>query len=372
MPSEKKRAALFWSRPAIEQVLCGLWGEMLDTEARPQDSFFDIGGYSLLVVDLVRAARERGVGLKASHVFDHQTPQAIAGILAPDQDHHRLHDERRGAENLWNEAMNAWSDSAPRCLVPIRAEGEGAPLFVVHWGNGNVRFVSQVIDSWRADRPVYGFEAAGYRGHVCGLTSIGEMAERYLAELREHQPEGPYFLAGLCQGGLVALEMARRLRERGEDIGLLALVNLPDLEPIADRGWGLDELYGFRLGALRAQFGLEGEEDVTRVLQEMLPMAWYDEDISENDFYRLQMIWACGVFAQDHYRPRSYDGPALLLESAAMLDGVEKNWLPFLPAATVHHYDVEGTLSVVQHPEVAEIMCAALTPERPRPNGFLK
>jgi aspartate racemase len=50
------------------------------------------------------------------------------------------------------------------------------------------------------------------------------MAECYLREVRLLQPEGPYFLAGFCMGGMVAFEMARRLQLEGQTIGLVALL----------------------------------------------------------------------------------------------------------------------------------------------------
>src|SRR5262249_3034906 len=49
------------------------------------------------------------------------------------------------------------------------------------------------------------------------------MAVEYLKEIKARQPDGPYYLCGYSFGGLVAFEMARRLRESGDDIGLLGL-----------------------------------------------------------------------------------------------------------------------------------------------------
>jgi aspartate racemase len=43
--------------------------------------------------------------------------------------------------------------------------------------------------------------------------------------MRELQPEGPYFIGGRSLGGMVAFEMARRLRKQGQAIGLLALLD---------------------------------------------------------------------------------------------------------------------------------------------------
>jgi thioesterase domain-containing protein len=51
------------------------------------------------------------------------------------------------------------------------------------------------------------------------------MAGRYLAAVREVQPEGPYRLGGWSMGGAVAYEMARQLAAGGEQVELLALID---------------------------------------------------------------------------------------------------------------------------------------------------
>ena len=48
----------------------------------------------------------------------------------------------------------------------------------------------------------------------------------YLEEIRAIQPEGPYYLIGECAGGVTAYEAARQLRERGEEVALLALLDV--------------------------------------------------------------------------------------------------------------------------------------------------
>jgi thioesterase domain-containing protein len=52
------------------------------------------------------------------------------------------------------------------------------------------------------------------------------MASAYLAELRDVQARGPYFLAGFRAGGLVAYEMAQQLLEAGESVAFLGLIDL--------------------------------------------------------------------------------------------------------------------------------------------------
>ena len=43
--------------------------------------------------------------------------------------------------------------------------------------------------------------------------------------LREVQPEGPYYLAGLCVNAVLAYEMARLLEEQGQKVAMLLMVD---------------------------------------------------------------------------------------------------------------------------------------------------
>jgi thioesterase domain-containing protein len=51
------------------------------------------------------------------------------------------------------------------------------------------------------------------------------MAAHYLTEVRELQPEGPYYLGGFCLGGQVAFEMAQRLRKDSQEVALLVAID---------------------------------------------------------------------------------------------------------------------------------------------------
>src|SRR5690606_14384363 len=74
-------------------------------------------------------------------------------------------------------------------------------------------------------QPVWGLRARGSFAGSVEHTTVEEMARAYIQEIKELQPEGPYYLAGGCIGGLVAYEMARQLVEGGARIALLLLLD---------------------------------------------------------------------------------------------------------------------------------------------------
>ena len=103
-------------------------------------------------------------------------------------------------------------------LARLRAGGEGARLFLFPGTGGDPRELAALAGRLSTDRPVVGVDAYGAGG------SVEAMATRAFDAIRRAQPSGPYYLAGYSFGGLVALEVARLARARGEPVGMLALI----------------------------------------------------------------------------------------------------------------------------------------------------
>jgi thioesterase domain-containing protein len=95
------------------------------------------------------------------------------------------------------------------------APGMGGPL------EGLYNLASRI----RVSSPIYAFQARGSDGLAEPHERIEEMAQFHLSDLRQLQPRGPYFLIGYSLGGLIMLEIARRLMQAGERIALLAMLD---------------------------------------------------------------------------------------------------------------------------------------------------
>ena len=74
-----------------------------------------------------------------------------------------------------------------------------------------------------SDLPFYCFQARGLDGKSRPFATVEETAECYVSELLKVQPRGPFYIGGVSYGGLVAFEMARRIRSLGESVSLLVL-----------------------------------------------------------------------------------------------------------------------------------------------------
>ena len=97
------------------------------------------------------------------------------------------------------------------------------------------------------EQPVFALTPCGLDGESAPST-IEEMATRHLRALRRHRPRGPYRLAGNCNGGLIALEMARRLAEAGETVEPLLVIRTSAANVRFTRARRLIERAGRRLG----------------------------------------------------------------------------------------------------------------------------
>ncbi len=66
---------------STETALCRIFADVLGLElVRPDDAFFDVGGDSVLALQVVARAREAGLALSVRDLFDHQTPAELAAV----------------------------------------------------------------------------------------------------------------------------------------------------------------------------------------------------------------------------------------------------------------------------------------------------
>uniref|UniRef100_UPI00131BF09E alpha/beta fold hydrolase n=1 Tax=Streptomyces flavochromogenes TaxID=68199 RepID=UPI00131BF09E len=201
-------------RNPAEEILCGLFADSLGLESVGiDDNFFHRGGHSLRATRLI--SRIRAVWdtrITISDLFRSPTPALLAEQIAAGS-----------------------GDDPLRTVLPIRAVTETnsgePPLFCVHAVSGMSWGYAGLLPHLDQDRPVVALQARRLGGPHDAPSSIEEMADDYLAEIRRIQPHGPYHLLGWSFGGLVAHAVAAGLEAAGEDVALLALLDsypLPD------------------------------------------------------------------------------------------------------------------------------------------------
>jgi amino acid adenylation domain-containing protein len=201
--SPARQARPLSSRSAVETALAAVWAEVLGLKVVGfHDNFFELGGHSLLAVILfARIAKYFGKRLPLATLFRAPTVAQLAAVI-----------EDAGTPG--------WSS-----LVPIQPSGSRPPFFCVHAKGGNVLEYYDLARHLGNDQPFYGLQSQGLNRNIEPHTRISDMAAHYVGQIKEVQPNGPYFLGGRSMGGTIAYEMACQLRETGEEVALLALLD---------------------------------------------------------------------------------------------------------------------------------------------------
>jgi amino acid adenylation domain-containing protein len=185
----------------IARTVAQVWQKLLlNAIGDPEEDFFEVGGDSLKAITLM-SELERALGLELSLTLINEAP-TFAGLC---------------------EALRKQRTTRYVPLVLLKA-GEGLPaVFFIHGVGGNVAELFPIARSMAYPGAVFGFQARGLARKDLPHTTVEAMAVEYLREIKARQPEGPYHLCGYSFGGLVAFEMARRLRESGDEVGLVGL-----------------------------------------------------------------------------------------------------------------------------------------------------
>jgi len=234
-------------RDLVELRLRQIWMDVLGVdEVGLDDDFFHLGGHSLLAVrmaSLIFDTFDRRLPLAA--LFTHRTLQQMAGLL------------RRAAPT---------GRAAP--LVSLRSAPGGAPLVLFPGAGGSLAYFQPLVDALGGDVAVWGAQAIGLDDDGVMPRDVPALAGVYAeAIVREPSLPGPHRLAGHSFGGLVAFEVARQLRARGEDVALVGVIDNPapgvavaDPERLTtERDWlvhiarRIERLYGVELGLADAQ-----------------------------------------------------------------------------------------------------------------------
>ena len=175
------------------------WEEILGI--RPiglDDDLFELGGTSLAVARISeRLAEMFPVALPLASIFQARTVRRIAALI------------RSGAP------AHSWS-----ALAPIRAAGSYPPLFLCE----GIGAYYPLVHHLGSEQPVYGLVTEVAHDYP----SVEDLAASYVKEVRELQPEGPYYLGGLSFGGIVAFEMAQQLVAAGQEVALPGVVRHAD------------------------------------------------------------------------------------------------------------------------------------------------
>jgi thioesterase domain-containing protein len=185
-------------RSDVERKLAAIWKDILGVRTvSAHDNFFDLGGHSLLVANLLRRIEvEFGRILSMAVIFYAPQLDKLAAVL--------------------NET--AFASRLPR-VIAVQPNGSRPPLFWMDDGEA----MRPLVEALGLDQPFFdimlGFPARGE-----ATPRFTDIAADVVRALRAQQARGPYYLGGYCTRGILAYEVASQLRAQGQEVDLVLLL----------------------------------------------------------------------------------------------------------------------------------------------------
>ncbi|HCQ8408231.1 TPA: enterobactin non-ribosomal peptide synthetase EntF [Klebsiella variicola subsp. variicola] len=210
--------------PGMETLVATAFSQLLGCEVNDIDAdFFALGGHSLLAMRLAaQLSRQLARQVTPGQVMVASTVGKLSALLAADLSVEQA--RRLGLDTL----------------LPLR-ESDGPTLFCFHPASG-FAWQFSVLARYLSPRwSITGIQSPRPQGPMASAASLDEVCEHHLRTLLAQQPHGPYYLFGYSLGGTLAQGIAARLRQRGEAVAFLGLL---DTWPPETQNWAEKEANG--------------------------------------------------------------------------------------------------------------------------------
>jgi thioesterase domain-containing protein/acyl carrier protein len=272
------RAAISFEH--VEPKLIEIWQKAFRVSPIAVDAdFFELGGNSLLAVAMIADLnRTFGKKIPVTTVFRNPTIRQLA--------------ERLREQSIFKSSF-----------VPLVESGAKPPLFAAS-SNYRFRDLSRALGS---DQPLFQMDIFALQeerliAEEPLLTTIEDIAAHFTREISAVQPSGPYFLAGACEGGIVALEIARQLQRQGQCIEALMQFDTPPTGYFRFPAWHRRVLEAFRRG--------EAPERIIRSISQRIRDVFTRRSATQD--YIWNVIWDAVIA---HGNDKTFDGEILLFRA---------------------------------------------------------
>lgn len=287
---------------ALEKNVGLIFSSLLKTsQVDRNQTFFEQGGNSLLAMNLVMLLEKNyQIDIPLELINNNASIANIALYLD-------------SQIQLGKTASHNTQTTNSSLLVPLKIHDKPYNLFMVHGRDGHAMVSPHFSELLSGNHSLYAIRARGLKhGERPGLNIEG-MAADYIREIRTVQPEGPYFISGLCAGSVIALEMAKQLTRIGESVAPVILFDPPlrttKQTPLAQRRDLLRDMYK-SLG----EYKLEDYQALAKGLETRIKDGKIDLDINDEQALGATAHVVIGMnIAMNTYLPHPYDGMVLIL-----------------------------------------------------------
>ena len=204
----------------LEVILASHWTKILKlAEVGRRDRFFELGGSSLQMIQLIDSVGDTiGRQITLSDFIGDPTLMELAKILT--------------------------SESSSLLIPPtmeIAPDARGMKIFCIPGQGGISAFTfSEIAQNMKTKARMIGLQIPGLNPDSKQLDSMNEIVAEMADVIEEHRdPEDPVMIIGHSAGGIIGMEIARILQERGT--ACLAPILIGTAAPVEDSKKGLKE-----------------------------------------------------------------------------------------------------------------------------------
>lgn len=228
-----------------EKALVEMWEGLFGLSGiGTNHSFFELGGDSLMAVQFLTEVDNRfNKFIPITSLINHPSIQSIAAIIDGTVDVPEM-------QNV-NVLRNGDTTIPPLfCLYGVLLYQDLANALDVP------NLVCGVYLQEEIDLINKGMDSEEFKA----FTDVYKIAEKYVQSIQQYQQHGPYYLSGESFGGIIALEVAKLLEAKGEEVKLIAM-----FDAIAP---GFIERFG-RIDKLRTHIRLMYKSGLAHVFENM-------------------------------------------------------------------------------------------------------
>jgi thioesterase domain-containing protein len=189
----------------VRAILQESWTRVLGAPSPDSAAnFFDVGGHSLLAVRFVsEIGRKLGANFPVSFIFQQPTIEAMVNRIKAEA-------------------------SSTSSVLLLRQGGSRVPFFC---GGARPEY-QEFSGTLGSERPffqldVFALQEQRELADEPLYRSVADLAAAFREQIVSIQPVGPYFLGGICEGGIIVLEVALQLQRQGQPVALLAEFDTP-------------------------------------------------------------------------------------------------------------------------------------------------
>jgi yersiniabactin nonribosomal peptide synthetase len=181
----------------IQHALADIWSHILKIKKIGIcDDFFKLGGNSLSAIQVAAKAKSIGITLTPRQMFETPTIEELCKTTRKYQP-----------------------------IFSFNTHGDKPNLFLVHPGGYGTEAYMKFIQFFNSDQPIYAIENYNLYSKAKPVESIEKLARIYIKHIKQIQPDGPYYIGGWSQGGIISFEIALQLNKQGDKVKSLYLID---------------------------------------------------------------------------------------------------------------------------------------------------